>query len=473
MKRILVLGAGMVAGAHVQYLLEQPGFHVTVATRTVEKAEKIVGDHPRGQTRALDLTDDRALEAAIAEHDLSVSLLPFAYHPIVAQHCVGHGRHMVTTSYVKDEMAALDGAARRAGVILLNEIGVDPGIDHMTAMRVINEVKRRGGRVVSFTSWCGGLPAPEVNDNPFGYKFSWSPRGVLLAGKNPALYMHGGRKVLVAGEELFQHRWDVPVDIEGTTIMLEGYPNRNSLPYMATYGIGGAAHMFRGTLRNRGWCRIMSKVLELGYLGEEERNDLTDKTYADFTAELVGAATNFARGPSTSDTGASTTGADKTADAIGTGSAADVRALVGQKLNLDADSSELLAMEWLGLFDNDPLPISQGAPVDVLTARMLERMSYQSQERDMLVLKHEFVAEYGDFKEKITSTMIDFGVPGGFSSMNRTVGLPAAIGARMILEGRVHATGVQVPVVPEIYEPVLAELERLGIHFHEIWERLE
>ncbi len=183
MKKILVLGAGMVAGAHVQYLLQQPDFHVTVATRTVGKAQEIVGDHPRGRARALDISDDEALGEAIAEHDLSVSLLPFVYHPVVARHCVEHAKPMVTTSYVKEEMAALDGPARAAGVVLLNEMGVDPGIDHMTAMRVITEAKHRGGRIVSFTSWCGGLPAPEANDNPFGYKFSWSPRGVLLAGK--------------------------------------------------------------------------------------------------------------------------------------------------------------------------------------------------------------------------------------------------------------------------------------------------
>ncbi len=458
MKKILVLGAGMVAGAHVQYLLEQPDFHVTVASRTVRKAQEIVGDHPRGEARALDITDDSALGEAVAEHDLAVSLLPFVYHPIVARHCVERGRHMVTTSYVKDEMAALDGAARTAGVILLNEIGVDPGIDHMTAMRVINEVKRRGGRVASFTSWCGGLPAPEANDNPFGYKFSWSPRGVLLAGKNSALYLHDGGEVFIPGDELFRHRWDVPVDIEGTTATLEGYPNRNSLPYATTYGIEGVSDMFRGTLRNRGWCQIMSKVLELGYLGEEERDDLAGRTFADLTAELAG--------------GAATAGGGGV-EVPGVGSVLDARARVREKLDLAADSLEFSAMDWLGLFDEDPLPISRGAAVDVLTARMLERMSYGPRERDMLVLKHEFIAEYPGFKERVTSTMIDFGVPGGFSSMNRTVGLPAAIGARMILEGKIHATGVQVPVVPEIYEPVLVELENLGIHFSETWEGLD
>ncbi|OPZ78480.1 MAG: Lysine 6-dehydrogenase [Actinobacteria bacterium ADurb.Bin444] len=465
MKKILVLGAGMVAGAHVQYLLQQPDFHVTVATRTVGKAQEIVGDHPRGRARALDISDDEALGEAIAEHDLSVSLLPFVYHPVVARHCVEHAKPMVTTSYVKEEMAALDGLARAAGVVLLNEMGVDPGIDHMTAMRVITEAKHKGGRIVSFTSWCGGLPAPEANNNPFGYKFSWSPRGVLLAGKNPALYMEDGREVFVPGEELFQHRWDVPVEIEGRRLVLEGYPNRNSLPYVAMYGIGGTGRMFRGTLRNKGWCRIMGKIMELGYLGEDEWLDLGGKTFAGFTADLVAAGGTQHPGPGAS--GAA-------APAAATGSAgADLRTLVRRKLSLAEDAPEMQALEWLGLLAEDPLPITRGAPVDVLTARMLERMSYGPGERDMLVLKHEFLVEYPESQETVTSTMIDFGIPGGFSSMNRTVGLPAAIGARMILEGKIRVTGVHVPVLPEIYEPVLIELEKLGLHFHEAWERLD
>ena len=351
---------------------------------------------------------------------------------------------MVTTSYVKEQMAELDRAARAAGVVLLNELGVDPGIDHMTAMRVILKVQGEGGRIASFTSWCGGLPAPEANDNPYGYKFSWSPRGVLLAGTNTALFLKDKQEVFVPGDELFKNRWPVPVMIEGVLTQLEGYPNRNSLPYMETYGITDTDTMFRGTLRNPGWCEIMSHVLRLGYLGEEELGDFAGQTYASFTAGLAGPAAAGKSG----------------------GRLAEV---VASHLGLAADSYIIAALDWLGLFGDEPVAAKKGAAVDVLTARMLEKMSYRPEERDMLVLQHQFLAEYPDRKERIVSTMIDFGIPNGDSSMSRTVGLPAAIAVKLVLTGKISVTGVHIPVIPEIYEPILAELEGMGIHFSEEW----
>jgi saccharopine dehydrogenase (NADP+, L-glutamate forming) len=441
MKKVLVLGAGLVAGAHVRYLLEQPDFHVTVASRTLSKAQDILRDHPQGEARRLDVTDEAALEDLIRRADLAVSLLPYAYHPTVARLCIRHRKHMVTTSYIKEPMARLDGAAREAGVILLNEIGVDPGIDHMTAMKVIYRVQRDGGEITSFTSWCGGLPAPEANTNPLGYKFSWSPKGVLLAGKNPARYLKDGREVFVPGEELFDHYWTVPVEVEGRIIDFEGYPNRDSLPYMETYGVTTTQGMFRGTLRNVGWCPTLRKIADLGLLGEEEQ-DLAGLTFAQFTARLIG-------------------------------SSGDLKKDLAACLEVEEDSLVIRNLEWLGLLSDDPLPLQRGAPIDILTARMLEKMQYEEGERDMLVLQHEFVAETVGRRQRITSTMIDFGVPHGDTSMSRTVGLPAAIGVRLILQGKIDLTGVHSPVVPEIYEPVLEELEQLGIHFTERWETVE
>jgi len=222
MKRVLILGAGLVSRPHVRYLLNVPGFEVTVASRTVSKAEALIQGHAQGRALALDVDDQGALDALIEECDLAVSLLPYVHHPVVARLCVKHRKHMVTTSYVKDAMRALDGAAREAGVVLLNEVGVDPGIDHMSAMKVIHNVERRGGRITSFDSWCGGLPAPEANDNPLGYKFSWSPKGVLLAGRNPARFLKDGQIVEVPGEELFDHYWTVQIQGLGE---FECYPN--------------------------------------------------------------------------------------------------------------------------------------------------------------------------------------------------------------------------------------------------------
>jgi saccharopine dehydrogenase-like NADP-dependent oxidoreductase len=440
MKRIVVFGAGMVAGAHVDYLLDVPDFHVTVASRTLSKAQALVGDHPRGRAAQVNSDDQAGLEALIAAADLAVSLLPYAYHPVVARLCVKHGVHMVTTSYVKPAMAELDAAAQAAGVILLNEIGVDPGIDHMTAMRIIHGVQRQGGRISKFVSWCGGLPAPEANTNPFGYKFSWSPRGVLLAGKNPAQYLWDGVLVDIPGGELFDHHWTVPVAVEGGTIDFDGYPNRDSLSYMPVYGIADPQTFFRGTLRYAGWCQALRKIANLGLLDEQPRGAMEGLTFAQFTARLIGSE------------------------------GARLRAATAAYLDLPQDAPVLDSLAWLGLFGDDPLPAGQRAPIDILTARMLAKMQYAPGERDMLILQHQFEAVYSDRRERITSTMVDFGIPHGFTSMARTVGLPAAIAVKLILHGQIALTGVHIPVVAEIYTPVLDELESLGIHFAETWE---
>jgi saccharopine dehydrogenase (NADP+, L-glutamate forming) len=450
MKRILVLGAGLVADAHVRYLLDQPDFHVTVASRTLSKAQDIIGGHPKGEARQLDVADEAALESLIRQADLAVSLLPYIYHPLVARLCVKHHKHMVTTSYVKEPTAQLDGAAREAGVILLNEIGVDPGIDHMMAMKVIHQVHKDGGEITSFSSYAGGLPAPEANTNPFGYKFSWSPKGVLLAGKNPARYLKDDEEINIPGEELFDHYWTVPIEIEGETIDFEGYPNRDCLPYMAIYGITTAKSMFRGTLRYASWCPTLKKLVDLGLLDEKELDDIAGLTFAQLTAKLIG------------NTG-------------------DLKQNLAAYLRIEPNSRVMSNLEWLGLLSDDPLPLQKGAPIGILTARMLEKMQYEEGERDMLILQHEFLAEYPDpsagsgqgRKEKIISTMIDFGIPYGDTSMSRTVGLPAAIGVRLILQGKISLTGVHTPVIPEIYKPVLEELEQLGIHFTEKWETLK
>jgi saccharopine dehydrogenase-like NADP-dependent oxidoreductase len=339
-------------------------------------------------------------------------------------------------------MRALDAEAKRLDLVLLNEIGVDPGIDHMTAMKVIHRAQKHGGEVTRFTSYCGGLPAPEANDNPYGYKFSWSPRGVLMAGRNAARFRRDGDLVEIPGPDLFLHYECVPVEVEGRVIPFEGYPNRDSLPYADLYGITTTRTMFRGTLRYQGWCPTLKKVAELGLL-EETPMDLAGLTYAGFMARLIGK-----RSPR------------------------GIKAAVARKIGLAPIHFIVANLEWLGLFSNAPLPPGCQSPLDVLTATTLSKMQYAPGERDMLILQHRFLVEYAGHKERITSTMIDFGIPGGDSSMNRTVGLPAAIGVRMILEGQVRSRGVLVPVLPEIYEPALAELERLGIHFSEKVERV-
>lgn len=435
MSRILVLGAGLVARPLVQYLLDQPEFHVTVASRTVEKARALIGDRPNGEALAFDIErEPERLDALVAGADLAVSMLPYIHHLQVAQACLRHRRHLVTTSYVKDEMRALDGAAREAGVLFLNEIGLDPGIDHMSAMRVIDRVHAGGGQVVSFRSYCGGLPAPEANTNPFGYKFSWSPRGVLLAGRNDARYLEDGQMVEVPNVRLFATRHPVPVEGVG---VLEAYPNRDSLPYIQLYGIPEARTMYRGTLRYPGWCETWQKFVELGLLDLTEREDLAGMTYRQLLAQRIGR-------PQTT----------------------DLRRDLAVHLNLPEDSPVLDRFEWLGLLSDDPLP-PQRTVLDVLAVRMQEKLQYAPGERDMVVLLHDFVAEYPDRRERIRSWLVDFGIPHGDTAMARTVGLPAAIATRLILQGVIRLTGVHIPVLPEIYRPVLAELEERGVRVEE------
>jgi len=434
MKKVLVLGAGLVSRPLVRYLLDQPDFQVTVASRTVSKAEALLAGHPRGRALALLADDAATLEKLVREHDLSVSLLPAPLHPVVAEMCLRHRKHMVTTSYVSPKMRALDAPARDAGIILLNEIGVDPGIDHMSAMRVIHQVRNRGGQVVSFRSYCGGLPAPEANDNPWGYKFSWSPRGVCTAGKNAARFRENGKLVEIPGPELFTCHHPLPVPGIGE---LEAYPNRDSLIYEELYGLQAAATMFRGTLRYPGWCACMKKVVDLGLLDETPVTYPPGMTFAQWMA-------GFIKSSSTS----------------------DLRTQVARYLKLDPQSDVLHRFEWLGLFSNDPLPIT-GQPttaLDVLAKRMEQKMVYQPGERDMIVLVHQFVARFpGRPEERITSALIDFGQPHGDTSMARTVSLPAAIGVKLILTGQLRLAGVHIPVIPEIYNPVLDELDALNI----------
>lgn len=442
MKRILVLGAGLVAGPLVRYLLAQEGFAVTVADQATSKAQALVAGAENGTALSLDVGDEARLEGLIAQHDLSVSLLPYVFHPLVARLCVAHERPMVTASYVKDEMRALDGPAKQAGVILLNEVGVDPGLDHMSAMRVIDRIREAGGELVSFSSYCGGLPAPDSNDNPFGYKFSWSPRGVILAGKNPARYLEDGQVIEIPGEELFAYHW--PVEIEGFGI-LEGYPNRDCLPYIDTYGIQGVEGMFRGTLRYPGWSATMKRIAELGLLDESERSDLAGMTYPEFLRTLLDESEE--PGPLEED--------------------------VADSLGVDLDARIISNLKWLGFFDEAALPEDVTSPLDVLAARMLDRMQYAPGQRDLLVMQHEFLAQYPDRRERITATLIDYGIRNGDTSMSRTVGLPAAIATTLVLRGKIALTGVQIPVRREIYEPVLTELEALGIAFHEKTEVID
>ncbi len=435
MKQVLVIGSGLVAAPLIRYLLDQSEIFVSVAGLDIERSRELVDGYPQARAVFLDLADRAELTKQVQASDLVVSLLPATFHVPVAQSCIEHKKSMITASYVSEEMKGLDEKAKKAGVLILNEIGLDPGIDHMSASRVFHDVKARGGRIDQFRSYCGGLPAPEADNNPFGYKFSWSPKGVLLAGKSSARFKRGGKTVEIASKDLFLNHRTLHIDGVGD---FEAYPNRDSVNYIDIYDLHEASTVIRATLRNDGWCESIKAILDIGFLGEEIV-ELNGMTYLHLANELSGG--------------------------VNGGSMGSVKEKAAGAAGLAIDSEPMKTLEWLGLFSNEEIPLDKGAPIDVLVSRMLEKMSYADGERDMIVLYHEFVAEFPEgVQERITSTLVDYGIPQGDSAMSRTVGLPAAIAARLMLDGKIGGAGIRIPVEPEIYVPIMADLEKLGIH---------
>ncbi len=439
MKTVLVLGAGRVSGPLVAYLLAVDGISVTVADADRTAAESRIAGHPRGAARSLDAMDENAVRDAVAGADLVASLLPKTFHGRVARACLAAGRSLVTASYVDAEMAALDEAVRKAGLLFLNEMGVDPGLDHMAAVRMISAAHKRDGAVVEFHSSCGGLPAPAHNTNPFGYKFSWSPEGMLMAAREGGRYLRDGVKVEVPPEELF-HRYGL-TEVPDVGVF-EVHVNRDALPYRERYGIPEAKGFFRGTLRNVGHCETFGDLRALGLLDGE--------------TPLPTPAGN-----------SNPTARESLAFWLGL----PVETLeegIAARLNVPRHALILKKLEWLGLLDDRRPASTAKTPLELLAAQMKERLVYAPGETDLLVQHHGLTVEYSDDRrERWTAVLSEIGDPEGHGAMARTVGLPAAIGARLILEGKVKLTGVRTPVHSEIYGPVLSELEAMGICFRE------
>ncbi len=433
MKNVLCLGAGLVARPYIQYLCEN-GFHVTVASRTKEKAERLIEGCDNATAIAFNIAkDDELLQKLTSEADLVCSLLPYTFHVKAAKVAIQHKKHFCTTSYISDEMQSLDEEATKAGILILNECGVDPGIDHMSAMKIIDGVHNEDGKIVSFTSFTGGLPAPDANDNPFGYKLSWSPRGVLLAGRNDAQFLRDGKEVHIPGKDLFQS-YEI-MDVPGMG-QFEGYPNRDSLSYINIYSIPETKTMLRGTFRNIGWCATLDKIADLGLLDIEERS-LDNLSYSQMIRQVLSSNED------------------------------DALSLVAKKLNLETTDPIIGRLDWLGLFSDDIIPDGIPTYLDALCHLFEQKLKYAPGERDMIVMHHDFIAEYPNRRERITSTMIDYGIPNGDSSMSRTVALPVAIASRLIMEGKINLTGVHRPIMPEVYDLILEELETLDIKLEE------
>jgi saccharopine dehydrogenase (NADP+, L-glutamate forming) len=376
--------------------------------------------------------------------DVVISLIPYTYHATVIKSAIRKKKNVVTTSYVSPAMMELDQAAKDAGITVMNEIGLDPGLDHLSAVLTIEEVHKAGGKVLSFLSYCGGLPAPEDSDNPLGYKFSWSSRGVLLALRNAAKFYKDGKVVEIEGPELMAEA--KPYFIYPGYAFV-AYPNRDSTPYKERYNIPEAQTIIRGTLRYQGFPEYIKALVDIGFLSDEPKDFLKEgeqRSWKDATAKVVGATS------------------DKEEDIIWA-----IQSKTKFKDNEEKDRI-LNGLRWIGLFSDTPIK-ARGNPLDTLCATLEDKMQFEKGERDFVMLQHKFLIENADgSKETRTSTLADYGDPKGYSAMAKLVGVPCAVAVQQVLDGTLSEKGILAPMSPEICRPLMKTLtEKYGIEFKE------
>ena len=440
MKNILVLGAGLSSSSLIRYLLDnsvENDWKIIVVDQDLDMAISKIDGHKNGEAMSFNATDSVERKPEIEKSDLVISMLPARFHIEVAEDCISLKKNLITPSYISEEMRALDARAKEAGIVIMNEIGVDPGIDHMSAMKIIHDIKDRGGKVTSFKSFTGGLIAPESDDNPWNYKFTWNPRNVVLAGQGGAAsFLRNGMHKYIPYNRLFG-RLDY-MSIEGYGDFV-GYANRDSLSYRQTYGLEGIPTIFRGTLRRPGYCEAWDIFIELG---------MTDDSYSMVNTEnltprtFVNSFLPYHQSRSVE---------NKFKDFI-------------REERMDSFER----FKWLGLFEDEPIVgIENASPAQVLQKILVEKLSLSDGDKDMLVMIHEFEYELNGEKNQITSHMVNIGEDQTYTSMSNTVGLPAAICAKMILNGTLKSKGVTLPVQKEVYTPILNELETFNIKFLE------
>ncbi|MBL7891573.1 MAG: saccharopine dehydrogenase NADP-binding domain-containing protein [Bacteroidia bacterium] len=438
MKNILVIGAGRSASSLIRYLLEHSsaeGWKIKVADVSIELARQKTVQHANAIAIGFDVNNVEQRQAEIKQANVVVSMLPASMHLIVATDCLQFGKHLITASYVSKDIAALDADAKKKGILFLNEMGLDPGIDHMSAMQIIDRIKASGGELTAFRSYCGGLVAPESNDNPWGYKFTWNPRNVVLAGQGTAQYIEDGQYKYIPYNRLFTQIENVSVEGYGE---FDAYANRDSLSYRQPYGLESIPTMLRGTLRMKGYCNAWNAFVQLG---------LTDDTYkiADSNkmtyAQLVEAY-------------------------LPNGNGSIVHRL-STFLN-ETEGSELMKkIIWLGILENEKIKISNSSPAEILQELLERKWKLKENDKDMIVMQHKFNYKLNSEEKMITSSLVVKGHDQIYTAMAQTVGLPMAIATKLLLNNRVKSRGVVIPTVKEIYEPVLKELEGLGIKFNE------
>ena len=436
-KRILVLGAGKSSTVLIEFLLKEAqerGWTLAVGDLDPAQAEAKVGGHPAGEAFAFDVHDQAKRRNLIQSADMVISLLPPPLHPVVADDCIAAGVHFASASYEGDQMQPLSEAAQRADVILLNELGVDPGIDHMSAMAALDRLRDQGANIVRFETFTGGLIAPQSDDNPWHYKFTWNPRNVVLAGQGVVKFKHNGRFKYIPYHRLFQ-RYE-PLSIPGHGDF-EGYPNRDSLKYRRHYGLHGVDTIYRGTLRRPGFCKAWDCLVQIGLTDDSyELEDLSDMTWRQFVNSFLWYDKRMS-----------------------------VELKIQAYLKLDMNARELDLLEWLGLFEDEPIGMTRGTPAQVLQKRLEEKWAMGPDDQDMIAMLHLTEYELDGKREVIQSSMVCMGDDGQRTAMAKTVGLPLAVGALRVLDGTITRRGVVIPTVKDVYEPILAALADHGIAF--------
>jgi saccharopine dehydrogenase-like NADP-dependent oxidoreductase len=443
MKSVIVLGAGNSAPSLITYLLdhaEENNWSVTVGDLDVNAAIDRIGDHPCGYAIEFNVLDKQQLKDVVRKADIVVNFLAPAFQAMVAEECIKQKSHMVSASYQSPEIKKLNDKAKDAGVLILNEMGLDPGIDLMSAMEIIERVRKDNGVVKKFISYGSGIPSPDHPENPLNYIITWNPHNVAIAGSAGAQYLENGKIKIVPYHRIFKTTWEV--DVEGVGIT-ESYLNRDSLGYIDQFGLDGIETMIRATLRHTGYCEVWNKIIKIGLTNTLlPIPDLEKYSMADIVEMLLPTAI----------------------------SGLDLKSNVAARLDISSTGTVMGKLEALGLFSEEIIGFKGSTPADALTTLLTRKLPLDPTSHDMVILVHDMVIEYPDDnnrRENIVSTFVQYGTTGGDTGMAKTVGIPAAIATKMILRGEMDLTGTIIPLIPEVYVPVLKELEDMGMSFSE------
>jgi saccharopine dehydrogenase-like NADP-dependent oxidoreductase len=444
-KKIAVLGAGRSAGPLIEYLATHPdssSWTVSVYDQDAETLARKTASFRNVSVESGDLRSTELLDRIVSAHDVVVSMLPAFMHLPVAERCVRFGRHLVTASYISPEMQALDAEVRAKGLVFVNECGVDPGIDHMSTMELLHRLRREGAQVMSYESFCGGILAPESPANPWSYKFTWNPRNVVLAGAGGAVhFVQEGQFKHIPYHEVFRRTEFLDIPGYGR---FEAYANRDSLKYQSAYGLEGIGTMYRGTLRRPGFCRAWDVLVKLGATDDSYPLEHVDAmTHRDFLNTFL------AYRPTDS-----------------------VELKLMHYLNISQDSDVMERLEWLGLFADEPVGLSEGTPAQVLQQILMKKWTMTDADVDMLAMIHRIEYTQNGQRHRLQSSLVAKGVSADVTAMSYTVGWPVAMATRLVALDLIPERGVLMPNIPSLYEPILAELGGRGIRFDERDQRL-